>query len=223
MTCHPFCVAGLQRRKYPPEILPRPMQSRFDGSDFRLHNSRDFLQRQIFVLGKDQNFALKGRQRANSLSDDLRGLPHTYVYRLSDKVLVFQFFPSALASPSLEREISCHSQQKRPKRPSGSIEGIRTIQQRNKDILGDVGCRFGRTGHPPCETVDGVVVLHEDGFEFRVSHSSIVTPERRKDTGSSGKCYWDTLVPHLVPEQKVWVLWTMQTEWMIFSLVRIKI
>ena len=29
---------------------------------------------------------------------------------------------------------------------------------------------------------------YEDGFEFCVSHSSLVTPERRKDTGSPGKC-----------------------------------
>ena len=194
------------------------MQSRFNRSDFRLHNSRDFLQGQIFVLGKDQNFALKGRQRANSPSNDLRGFPHTYVYRLSYKVFVFQFFPSALTSPSLERQISCHSQQEWPKRPSGSIEGIRMIQQRNKDILGDVGCRFGRTGHAPCETVDGVVVLYEDGFEFCVSHSSIVTPERLKDTGHQENASATPL-----PEQNVWVLWAKQTGWMIFSLVRIKI
>ena len=72
------------------------------------------------------------------------------------------------------------------------------IQQRNKHILGDVGCRFGRTGHAPCETVDGVVVLYEDGFEFCVSHSSIVTLKRRKDTG-----HQENAIATPVPEQKV--------------------
>jgi hypothetical protein len=36
--------------------------------------------------------------------------------------------------------------------------------------------------------------------------------------GAPGKCYWNTFA-----QAKVWALWTMQTEGMIFSLVRIKI
>lgn len=50
------------------------MQAGLYGSDLRVHGSRDFLERQLFILGQDQNLALQRRQRCDRGSDCVGGL-----------------------------------------------------------------------------------------------------------------------------------------------------
>src|SRR5262249_5616586 len=63
-----------QRREHPPQILPRAVQPRFHGSDFRPGRPRNFLQRTVLEFRKDQGLALQRRQCQNRFLDRLCAL-----------------------------------------------------------------------------------------------------------------------------------------------------
>ena len=163
------------------------MQTRFHRSNFRFDGTGDFLERQIFVFGKNQNLSLQRRQRPNGVSDcsgDLAAYDVLDVCRLSDELIVAELFPSLFIAPELERQIARNPQEKRPHGSAARVKVFRLPEQRKKNILRNIFCDGGRTCHSPGEAIDRVLVFVEKSLEFRFCHTRIVTRNRLKGYGS---------------------------------------
>ena len=79
---------SFQRRQRSCQVLPRTMQAGFDCAHLGINSSRDFFQRQIFILGKHEDFALERRQILDCLGDDVRYLAANKIHRLSRKLVL---------------------------------------------------------------------------------------------------------------------------------------
>src|SRR6185295_12910881 len=169
------------------------MQARLHRSNFGIDGAGDFFERQFFVFGQDQDLALQYRQRADRTADDFGDIQCNTtglnLHRLCHELFIPKFFPPVIVSPSFESEIPCDSKEERSNRSARRVETIRMAQQGHKHVLRNVlrpGCG---TRHPPCESIDRILVIVKNDLEFRIRHSMIVARIGPKGYGFEEKTY----------------------------------